>query len=223
MPLLSKREWTGAAMLIAGGFAALVFIASSILGVLWLRSAYTGAWEVRAIWAWVSDPKNHKDLEPVLAFQGLIFSFVSAAFSFLCGRMRQDAPADANATTANATIEWQAIRGDLIKTVRSHWIEDYQRHSLVEGVRIRLGAEKAPNALDHPFSIERNSTGKSERLTNTACSASLMEAAAASSSRENQAVARPLPSSSSRVCCSSGRTSIPSPRCPSWCRWPPGR
>ncbi len=64
-----------------------------------------------------------------------------------------------------SAIRWGEIRGDLIRTVRKSWVEDFQAHSLFEGVRIRLGGKRTPEAVAHPYFIETRSTAKTEKLT----------------------------------------------------------
>jgi NACHT domain-containing protein len=167
MATLSKRELMGVLMVIIGSLAALLFIGSLLSGWLWVRSAYPGPLELAAFWHWLSDPKE-RSMEPILVFIGLILSPVLAIYVRLLARLRATSVSHTavKSIAAATPTEWDRIRGDLIRTVRSHWIDDYLRHSIFERIRIKLGVEKTPGAIDHLYDIERTSCGKTELVTN---------------------------------------------------------
>jgi len=154
-------------MVIIGLFAALLFIGSLLCGWLWVRSAYAGPLEFAPFWEWLSDPKQ-RNMEPILVLIGLILSPVLAIAAQLLARFRATSALHAAVESAAAAkpTEWDRVRGDLIRTVRSHWIDDYLRHSVYQRVRIKLGIAKTPEAIDHPYNIERISGGNTELLTN---------------------------------------------------------
>ena len=168
MATLSKREWFGLGMVIFGMVAAAVFAFKLWVAFQWVRSAYGGPFEWNAISEWLRNPKNRKDMEPFLALTDLVLPLAlfaaSGLFSWL--RANADPTPTARSTAAAKPTEWDRIRGDLVKTVRSHWIGDYLRHSVYQRIRIKLGIEKAPEAIEHPFDIERISGGKAELVTN---------------------------------------------------------
>lgn len=145
--------------MILSGLATLVLFGFSLVSVLqWLRSTgYEGGFNPQAFQEWLSDPKNTEKMEPLQAFSNLWLPIFLALTTWLFGWLRGRGPESQVAAQAKAEVAWAAIRGDLILTVRKHWIDDWLHHSLYRGVRIHLGVEKKPDAIDHPFTIERAS------------------------------------------------------------------
>ncbi len=148
--------------MILSGLATLVLFGFSLFsGWQWLRSiGYEGGFDPQAFQQWLSDPKNAGQMEPLQAFSNLWLPIFLALTTWLFGWLKSKEPAPQAATLAKADVAWAAIRGDLIQTVRKHWIDDWLHHSLYRGVRIHLGVEKKPDAIDHPFTIERVSGEK---------------------------------------------------------------
>lgn len=167
MANFSKRELAGVAMIFTGSLAVLLFVSSLVISWLWLRKSYDGSPDFAGVLKWLIDPQNKEGMEPILTFTGLILPPALALASALFAWLRASAKPqlETGPTSVAKPIEWSRIRGDLIKTVRSHWIDDYLRHSIFQRIRLKLGIEKVPEAIEHPFHIERLSGRKAELIT----------------------------------------------------------
>jgi len=151
---LSKREWAGVIVILMRTIAAVLFIISVVVAGLWLRSSYNAPLEWEAFWTWL--PQGS---EPLLALLGLASAAVLSIASQAEWLATPASEAEAATRTSQPPIaseqEWLSVRGDLIKTVRKHWVDDYLAHTIQRNTHIELNVANAAELLEHPFHIQR--------------------------------------------------------------------